>query len=413
MRKRLIFTILFIALFFVNSNKIYGEFGNISENSAIVLDGDSSSILYSKNINEKIFPASTTKILTAILAIENLNLNTLVTVTKDEIDSIPYGSSIMYLKAGDVLTVKDLLYGLLLSSGNDAAIVLADTVSGSVPNFVKLMNNKLKELNCIHSHFTNPHGFHDDNHFSTAYDMALLMKYASHNEAFREICETDEYLLKTSNITRKLENTDLLLSSKLEYTIGGKTGYTDEAGNVFICYSKFEGKNIVCGVFDGSKNILNKTTRFNDTKKLLDYSYENYGKQKVLDKNTFKISYVDKKTNKHYILGIDEDIYCLSDRNEYTLNYDVSNISINDDDVYGDVYVSLGNSNWKLTDNYKLKLIETKKYIGIDGIKYSTILVYILLILIILVIILNNKKKKLSKKLNKKKTNSTSRRIKY
>lgn len=376
-------------------SSVYGKFNSISENAAIVLDSDGSSILYSKNINKKIFPASTTKILTAILAIENLNLDSNITVSNTAINNVPEGSSIMYLKPGEIVTVRQLLYGLLLPSGSDAANVLAEAVSGNIMNFVELMNKKLKEIGCENSHFMNPHGFHDKNHYSTAYDMALIMKYASKNEIFRNICETKSYTIEKTNktsISRILENTDFLLSYKLNYTLGGKTGYTEEAGNVFICYSSSNEKKLICCVYDGSKNILDKTTRFIDVKMLLDTSFESFDKTKILDKDKIKISYIDKSTNKSYILGMDNDIYCLIDKNPYTLKYDFSEISIKNGVVTGKLSVHAENNNWSFDNTYDLKLIELNNYLTITN-NSNTIILYILIMMIILLIILLSKKK--------------------
>jgi serine-type D-Ala-D-Ala carboxypeptidase (penicillin-binding protein 5/6) len=393
--KRIIFAFLLVVLSTVNYNFIYGDFASITEKSAIVLDGDGLSILYNKNINKKIFPASTTKILTAILAIENLNLDSNITVSSDAIDNVPYGSSTMYLKKGEIVTVRQLLYGLLLPSGSDAANVLAEAVSGSIPNFVLLMNKKSQQLGCLNSHFVNPHGFHNSDHYSTAYDMALIMKYASQNQTFRTICETKEYIIEETNKTlvpRKLESTDSLLSYKLNYVLGGKTGYTEEAGNVFVSYSKLNGNNIICCVFDGSKNISNKLIRFTDTKMLLDYSFINFDKNKILDKNKLKISYIDKKTKKNYILGIANDIYCLTDKNLYIIDYNLSNISINNNVVTGKLNIKANNENWEFDNTYEINLIEIKEY-SEENITFNIIYVlFILIILIIILLIIKDKK---------------------
>ncbi len=397
---------LFITLFILNYNFIYGDFDDISEGSAIVLDAENSSIIYNKNINKKIFPASTTKILTAILVIENLDLDANITVSKIAIDSVPLGSSIMYLKPGEILTVKDLLYGLLLSSGSDAAIVLGNAVSGSIPNFMKLMNDKLIQLNCINSHFTNPHGFHDNNHYSTAYDMAIIMKYVSKNETFRTICETQKYIISPTNKTkteRTLENTNLLLSTKIDYILGGKTGYTEEAGNVFICYSNLNEKKVICGVFDGDKNILNKKIRFIDTKMLLDNSFKAFFKNKILGKDQIKISYYDKKANTNYIMGISDDIYCLTDQNNYILNYKLPYIDVTNNILSGKINITGGNSNWSFDDTYELNLIETKNLENIFTISNKYIIYSLIAMILLLILLLNKKKKYLKNKENLRK----------
>lgn len=404
MHKRIVYIFISILLFLTSYSCIYGNFDSISENVAIVLDNDSSSILYSKNINKKIFPASTTKILTAILAIENLNLDSNITVSKTAIDNVPSGSSIMYLKIGEIVTVRQLLYGLLLPSGSDAANVLAEAISGSIPNFVVLMNKKLEEIGCINSHFTNPHGFHNDDHYSTAYDMAILMKYASKNEIFREICETKTYTIEETNkifTTRKLENTNLLLSNNLDYILGGKTGYTEEAGNVFICYAKSNDKNIICCVYEGSKNIIDKKTRFIDTKMLLDNSFKNFDKTKIIDKDDIEISYIDKNNNTSYILGIDSDIYCLADKKPYILSYTLSDISLSNETITGKLSVHAENDNWNLDNTYEIKLIETNKYSNITS-NSNTLLLYILAAMIVFLIMLLTKRRNIKNKRKKK-----------
>ena len=396
MYKRIILAFFFLTLFTINYNFIYGKFSTITETSAVVLDSYGLSILYNKDMNKKVFPASTTKILTAILVIENLNLDSKITVSNTALKSTPPGSSIIYLKEGEILTVRQLLYGLLLPSGSDAANVLAETVSGSIPNFVALMNKKLEELGCKNSHFVNPHGFHDENHYSTAYDMAMIMRYASNNETFRTICETKEYTIDVTNktsIQRKLENTNLLLFNKLDYVLGGKTGYTEEAGNVFICYSILNGNNIVCCVYDGLKNIMSKKTRFIDIKMLLDNSFENFHKTKIIDNDTFKISYVNEKTKKQYIIGINNDIYCLTDKNPYTLSYTVSDISIDGNIVNGKININAKNGNWQINNTYELKLIETKEYSDSNN-NSNMYFIYILVVLFALIIILLSIKKK-------------------
>jgi len=387
-------------LFTTNYNFIYGDFGSITEKSAIVLDSDGLSILYNKNINKKIFPASTTKILTAILAIENLNLDSNITVSNEAIDDVPYGSSTMYLKKGEIVTVRQLLYGLLLPSGSDAANVLAEAISGSIQNFALLMNKKSQEIGCLNSHFVNPHGFHNSDHYSTAYDMALIMRYASKSEIFRTICETNEYIIEETNKTlvpRKLKSTNSLLSYKLNYILGGKTGYTEEAGNVFVSYSNFNGNNIICCVFDGSKNIISKEFRFTDTKMLLDYSFENFDKTKILDKSTLKISYVDKKSKKSYILGIDQDIYCMTDKNSQITNYHLSDISIDNTIISGKIYLTVNNENWKFDNTYEIKLIEIKEYSEYDSNINIIYILFVLVLLIIILIIIKDKKNKYTK----------------
>lgn len=399
MYKQIIFTILLIIMYMFSYNNVEGTFTDISEGSAIVMDSSSMSILYNKNMDKKIYPASTTKILTAILAIENLNLDSNITASKTAVN-IPYGSSTMDLKLGEIVTVRQLLYGLLLPSGNDAANVLAEAVSGNIQNFVILMNSKLKELGCLNSHFANPHGFHNANHYSTAYDMALIMEYASKNEIFRDICSTSEFTIQPTNKTttaRTLKNTNSLLTENLKYYLIGKTGYTDEAGNTFICYATYNEKSVICALFDGPSY---RKAIFKDVQMLISNSFENYSKTKILDKNTISISYLDKNTNKNYILGLDNDIYCLTDGNKYILDYTFSDIYINDNNISGEIKVNLKNKNFELNKTYKLKLLNTKNYSSGDSniSAVTSIVTYLLvllgLVMMIFIVVLRKRYKK-------------------
>ncbi|MEG1705508.1 MAG: D-alanyl-D-alanine carboxypeptidase family protein [Clostridia bacterium] len=377
-------------MIFLNNNISYGYFEKIAENSGVIIDANSGSVIYNKNMNKKIYPASTTKILTAILTIENLNLNSNITVSSSNMKKVPTGSSVMYLKAGDTLTVKELLYGLLLNSGNDAAIVLAENISGSINNFSLVMNEKAKSLGCINSNFVNPHGFYNKNHYSTAYDMALIMKYASKNDAFREICETQSYLLKDKNLT--FENTNQLLKENLNYVLGGKTGFVDESGNVFISYAIKDDIKVISALYDG---INLRTTMFKDTKKLTDTVFENYTNKIILKDSDIKISYLDKNTNTNYILGINNSINSLTDNSFFITKYILNNFDTNN--ISGSIKINCGNKNWNLNNNYELKVKNKEKIISKNI--FSTNILYLISILfcIIMIIIQFRNLKKLRK----------------
>lgn len=299
----------------------------------IVMDIDSENILYGKNIEEKLYPASTTKILTAILTIESLDLDKKVIVSDNAFNSTPYGSSVMGVKAGEIFTVEDLLYGLMLPSGNDAALVLAEAVSGNVNLFVKLMNDKIKDLELNNTHFTNPHGFHDDNHYSTAKDMAILFKYCLQNDTFKKIISTLEYELTPTNLTDKsriLRNTNRMCDPLYtdiynENILAGKTGYTIEANGTFICYACKDDKNYIIGTFYGNQNINGKQGRFLDTAILLDYCSSNFSNKTILTSNDTKLKLYDKENDKYYIVGINDNFTGLvkNDSNTF-INYDIT-----------------------------------------------------------------------------------------
>ena len=155
--------------------------------ACILMNADNGKILYSKNADEKMYPASTTKVMTAILALENCNLTDIVTVSHDAIFNVPYGYSIANLQEGEEISINALLHVLLIPSANDAAFVLAEHIAGSVDAFSDMMNEKAKEIGCKNTHFVNPNGIHSEDHYSIAYDLALIGQYAMRDEVFRKI----------------------------------------------------------------------------------------------------------------------------------------------------------------------------------------------------------------------------------
>jgi len=184
-------TILVTIMISMISTTVFAINENISAKSAILIERDSGRILYSKNISQKLPIASTTKIMTALIAIEKGDLNKVVTIKKEwtEIE----GSSI-YLKPNEKIKLKDLIFGLMLRSGNDAAVAIAHEIAGSIENFSMLMNKRAKEIGAKNTNFTNPHGLHSEDHYSTAYDLAIITREALKNEIFREISKTNDYV---------------------------------------------------------------------------------------------------------------------------------------------------------------------------------------------------------------------------
>ncbi|MEG1009262.1 MAG: D-alanyl-D-alanine carboxypeptidase family protein, partial [Clostridia bacterium] len=303
----------------LNSTSAFTNKPNISAGSSVVIDANSDTILYNKNMNKKIYPASTTKILTAIIAIEKLNLDDTITVRKEELELVPEDSSIMYLQEGEVISVRDLLYGLMLKSGNDAANVLAYEVSGNLTDFVSLMNEKAKELHCTNTHFTNAHGFHDDNHYSTSIDMANILKYCIKNEIFKEITQTKKYKIEKTNKlpARYLTNTNNLVKNNYEFKIGGKTGFTNEAGNVLVSYAVKDDVEVVLTLYDGTKKMSDRLVKFDETLNLLNYTFDNFSKKTILKKETINLNYVDNVDNKIYNLKLNNDIISLISKENY------------------------------------------------------------------------------------------------
>ena len=207
----------------------------LSASACVLMDGDTGEVIYKENGDTRCLIASTTKIMTALVILENADLTDTVEITASHMVE---GSS-MYLKPGEVVTVEELLYGLLLCSGNDAALALADACGG-LDTFVELMNQKAQELGMKNTCFENPNGLDGTNHYSTAYDMALLMMAAEENPTFRRICGSSQAAIGG----RTMSNHNRLLK-ELEGCVGGKTGYTKAAGRTLVSCCEREGRRLV------------------------------------------------------------------------------------------------------------------------------------------------------------------------
>lgn len=270
----------------VDSNAIEGwaQGPHIYSEAGIVMDIDSGAILYAKNIDNPHYPASITKILTALVALENNELTDIVTITPEDYNFLKRGDNHIGLKNKEQITMEDALHGTLLASGNEVAHALGSNTEGGYDNFIKLMNDKAKELGCTNSNFTNSHGLHDDNHYTSARDMALIGAAAFQNADFRRITGTKLYTIPETNVTnekRSFENHQKMLfdwrSQYYEYCVGGKTGYTDKALNTLVTFATKDDVNLVAVVLrtHGSGNT------YVDTKAILDYAFENFSKVSV------------------------------------------------------------------------------------------------------------------------------------
>ena len=269
--------------------------------SSIVMDIDSKRILYEENKDEQRLIASITKIMTAIITIENnKDLNKKITVGEEVLTM--YGTSI-YLQVGEQMSIKDLLYGLILRSGNDAALVLAINTSKTEENFVKLMNKKAKELNMTNTIFQNSHGLDEvTQNKSTAYDMALLSAYAYKNPIYREISSTKRYQTKTDNKSYIWYNRNKLLNT-YKYATGGKNGYTPSSGRTLVTTASKNNFNLTVVT-------LNDPNEYETHEYLYNKAYSNYKNYTIIDKNTF---YIDKNFYKENIYLKKSFIYPLKE----------------------------------------------------------------------------------------------------
>lgn len=260
-----------------------------SATSAILVDTDSGRILYSKDIHNKRSVASISKIMTAIIALESGKKDDIVKIGDEITDA--YGSGI-YIKQNEHLKLEDLIYGLMLRSGNDAALAIAKYVGGSVDNFVVMMNEKAQELGMKNTTFNNPSGLDEEKgNYSTAYDMSLLISYAIKNEDFKKIVGTKKYKLETDMNVYSWTNKNKLLFS-YKYTTGGKTGFTQIARRTLVTTASKENLNLAVVT-------LNDGNDFIDHKNLFEYGFNTYSKYQILTKGTIEIPdekyYLDKE----------------------------------------------------------------------------------------------------------------------
>ncbi len=272
-KKIIIGGIIFLLINFFSVNALD------TAHSSIVMDLDTGKVLYKNDINSKRLIASITKILTAMVTIENSDINKEITVGEEVLKM--YGTNI-YIEVGEKMTIKDLLYGLLLRSGNDASVVLAKAVGKSEENFVKMMNAKAKEIGMKSSTFQNPHGLDEETkNYSTAYDMALLSRYAYQNSTYRTIVGTSKYETQTEGKSYLWYNRNKLLTS-YQYCTGGKNGYTPSAGKTLVSTATKNKLNLTIVTLD-DPNI------YETHKYLYDLMFEKYKRYKIVDKNNFKI----------------------------------------------------------------------------------------------------------------------------
>ena len=262
----------------------------VSSGAAILMDLKSGRVLFEKNADDKNFPASTTKIMTAILAIENLEYDMVLTASETAIDIDRDGSNMGILN-GEMLTVEQLLYGLLVHSANDAANVLAEAVSGSISEFVVLMNDKAKELGMTNTSFINAHGYHHAEHYMSARDLAILSSYAMKNEKFRAIVQTPTYEIPPTEKyqeTRYLSSNNMLINPmkgrKYLYSPakGIKTGHTNDAGFCLASYAEKDGASYICVTMNAPIDE-NDNHSFKDTINLFEYGFKNYKVKTISD----------------------------------------------------------------------------------------------------------------------------------
>ncbi|WP_258261687.1 D-alanyl-D-alanine carboxypeptidase [Rossellomorea sp. SC111] len=299
-----IYYFLICAFLFVSvSNKVLAA-PSVSAQKAILMDQETGRILYEKDAHTQSRIASITKIMTAILAVESGKMDQEVTVSSNAAGT--EGSS-LYLKAGEKIKLEDLVYGLMLRSGNDGAVAIAEYVGGSLDGFVYMMNEKAKEIGMENTHFSNPHGLDDhEDHYSTAYDMAVLARYSMENDKYKEIAGTKVHTAPNPDEKwdRKWKNKNRLLTELYKYSTGGKTGYTKLAKRTLVSTASKDGENLIAVTLNGPDD-------WNDHIGMFEYGFKHYDYKIVLDKG--RIEKMDDKIYKDHAYLKRESVLTLTD----------------------------------------------------------------------------------------------------
>ncbi|CAN7339861.1 D-alanyl-D-alanine carboxypeptidase family protein [Rossellomorea sp. LjRoot5] len=299
-----IYYFLICAFLFVSvSNKVQAA-PSVSAQKAILMDQETGRILYEKDAHTQSRIASITKIMTAILAVESGKMDQKVTVSQNAAGT--EGSS-LYLKAGEKIKLEDLVYGLMLRSGNDGAVAIAEFVGGSLDGFVYMMNEKAKEIGMENTHFSNPHGLDDhEDHYSTAYDMAILARYSMENDRYKEIAGTKVHTAPNPDEKwdRKWKNKNRLLTELYKYSTGGKTGYTKLAKRTLVSTASKDGENLIAVTLNGPDD-------WNDHIGMFEYGFKHYDYKIVLDKG--RIEKMDDEIYKDHAYLKRESVLPLTD----------------------------------------------------------------------------------------------------
>ena len=370
---------------------------------AILMEQENGQILYEYNAHEKAYPASTTKLMTAILTLENCNLDDEVIVDSNALLGIPKSYTVARLQPQEKITIDQLMHVLLIPSANDAANVLAFHIAGSIEDFADMMNKKAKEIGCENTHFTNPSGIHDDNHYSTAYDMALIGNYASKFDTIMEIAKNTTYSLSPlpTSVARTFKATNTLITPKnqyfYEYATGLKTGYTDKAKSCIVATAKKDDVNLLYVILGGDKTEDKKAQRELDCKTLFEYGFNNYEYSNLCEEN----SLVDKSRINELPNNIENVDITYSKtlhlmvpiNNAYTTEYNLNsniNLPIKKGDMIGTViYKFNGNS-------FKVDLLAANDVypIAMNGENNLFIILLVALILILLITLVKKKNRK-------------------
>lgn len=329
----------------IQSNEISGwpEGPSITAQAAVLMDARTGTILYAKNIHEELYPASTTKIMTCLLAAENCSLDEKIEFTNSAIDSVPRDGSNIGMDIGQSISLEQALYGIMVGSANEVANAVAEHVGGSIDKFVKMMNDKATELGCTNTHFNNANGLQDSEHYTSVYDLALISREFFNNELLCKVGNTARYHF-TPTATQPddfyIRNKHKLINGEISYEgiVGGKTGFTDLARETLVTCAERDGMRLVCVVF-----MEESPAQFNDTVSLFDYGFNNFHSVNVSDNDKrympndslFFESEHDVFGFSGNILSLDEDSNIILPKTSsiedstYDITYDLTDADLN------------------------------------------------------------------------------------
>lgn len=302
----------------------------ISAPSAILIDAKSQMVLYEKDAYAKLYPASITKILTVYLACENLDPNQIITCSSSAIYGFDRASSHIFLDVDEQIAAIDLMYAAIMESANDASCVLAEAVSGSIDEFVKLMNDTVAKWGLTNTHFANPHGLNDENHYTCAYDMAIITKNAMSNELFKEIFGNVSWQVEPNNKQKDVRyfstGNYMLKPSEFyyEYATGGKIGYTKDAGYTMVTTASKDNMDMIAVVMNCEKS----DDRYTSTRKMFDYGFSHY-KTVVLDGNDIGTKEVEIYSGRYlwakatFSVDVSFNVLLPSDKDDASVSYDI------------------------------------------------------------------------------------------
>ena len=381
-----------------NNEKAEDIFKDITAPNLLLAETSIGNILYERNSDETIYPASLTKLMTAILVVENCELDEIVTVSDNAVNSVPSGYVNANLQVGEELTVEDLLYVMLIPSANDAANALAEHVGGNIESFSSMMNTRAKELGCTGSNFTNPSGLHQEEHYTTTKDLFLISQKAIENSIIKKIIGTTTYSLPSTNKYTKeariFTTTNYMIRKSLtkyycDYCIGAKTGYTGDAKNCVVEFAQKDGIELTAIVMGEDSKV--KGQKFLDAKEMFEYVFENYNVKKIAKQNdkyeTVRVINGTKDTNQLEVLYKNSVNILIENNSEKEVETKVEYINLK-------APIQKGNIVGKAIYEYDGKTYETELIANsnVEESRALSNLIKIILVMFIIYIIYNLKK---------------------